>query len=100
MSKRQEGERIMFWRRPVVRAQTGESDSTTQRRIRAGLFPPGIPLGPRSVGWPAHEVEAVNAAKVRGASEDELRQLVGRLVARRKTFSLELIGALDAERVR
>ncbi len=76
-------------RRQQVRADTGHSDSTLLRRIHAGLFVRPIALGRRSVGWRAQEVAEINAAVIRGASEDELRQLVRQLEASRKTFTPE-----------
>lgn len=76
-----------IWRGPKVESETGLSRSTILRRQHAGLFPRPISLGRRSVGWRAHEVEAVNAAVIRGASEDELRQIVRQLEARRKNIN-------------
>jgi prophage regulatory protein len=37
------------------------------------------------VGWPASEVHALNAARISGKSEDEIRDLVTKLEAARKT---------------
>lgn len=71
-------------RGPQVEAETGFSRSTILRRQHAGLFPRPIALGRRSVGWRAQEVEAINAAMIRGASEDEQRQLVRQLEDSRK----------------
>lgn len=75
-------ERIL--RFPEVKAARGESRSTIYNRIAAGLFPKPIPLGPRLVGWREGEVAALNAARVRGASDDEIRSLVAKLEADRK----------------
>lgn len=49
---------------PQVLALTGWSRSTLYNRISAAEFPPGVPLGPRTVGWPATEVLAYLAARV------------------------------------
>lgn len=76
-------------RSPQVEAETGFSRSTILRRQHAGLFPRPIALGRRSVGWRAKEVAAINAAVIRGASEDEQRQLVQQLEARRKNINPE-----------
>lgn len=70
-----------------LRATTGSnglSRSTTYLRIKQGLWPSPISLGGRAVGWPAHEVKAVNAARIAGKSDDEIRQLVAQLEASRK----------------
>lgn len=71
-------------RLPAVLARNGESRSTTYARISAGLFVPPIALGSRSVGWPDFEVEAINAARIAGKTDDEIRGLVRELVAKRK----------------
>ena len=49
----------------------------------SGLITPGIALGLRSVAWPAHELDAIAAARIAGKSEDEIRALVRDLVAAR-----------------
>ena len=70
-----------------VEALTGFTPSSRDREIRNGLFPPAIKLSPntkcRAVGWIESEIAAVNAAKIAGAGEDELRELVAGLVALR-----------------
>ena len=43
-----------------------------------------VSLGPRCVGWPAHEVAALNAARIAGKTDDEIRALVLKLEAARK----------------
>lgn len=70
-------------RLPQVSACTGLSRSTLYQRVRQGTFTPPIALGSRAVGWPAHEVEAINAARIAGKSDDEIRVLVKKLVAQR-----------------
>jgi prophage regulatory protein len=71
-------------RLPEVRSISAFSRSTLYTRIRTGLFPRPIPLGPRIVAWRESEVAAVNAARVRGASDDEIRLLVRELENARK----------------
>ncbi len=73
-----------IWRGPRVEAEIGFSRSTILRRTREGLFPQPIALSRRSVGWRAQEVAAINAATIRGASEDEIRQLVRDLEHQRR----------------
>lgn len=53
-------------RLPAVKAQSGASRSTIYLRIQQGLWPKPVKLGPRSVGWPASEVSALNAARISG----------------------------------
>jgi prophage regulatory protein len=44
-----------------------------------------VKLGARAVGWPAREVAAINAARIAGRSDDEIRVLVTKLEAARRT---------------
>lgn len=79
--------RLTILRRPAVEAETGEGRSTLYERMAQGLFPRPVKMtGSRSVGWPASEVDAVNAARISGATEDEMRCLVARLMAARKSL--------------
>ena len=72
-------------RLPAVKAESGYSRSTIYLRISQGLWPKPVSLGPRCVGWPAHEVDAMNAARIAGKTDDEIRALVVRLEMDRKT---------------
>lgn len=65
------------------RAQFGIAQSTFYAWIEQGLMTPGIALGVRSVGWPAHELDTIAAARISGKSEDEIRTLVQDLIAAR-----------------
>lgn len=58
---------------------SGLPRSTIYRRIRQGLWPRPVKLGPRSVGWPASEISALNGARIAGKTDDEIRDLVQRL---------------------
>ena len=77
-------------RLPAVKAETGASRSTIYLRIQQGLWPKPVKLGPRSVGWPASEIAAMNAARIAGKSDDEIRALVVKMEAVRKA-SISLI---------
>ena len=72
-------------RLPAVKAQSGYSRSTIYLRINQGLWPKQISLGPRAIGWPANEVAALNAARISGKTDAEIRELVVKLEAARKT---------------
>jgi len=71
-------------RLPAVKTSTGLSRSTLYLRIAQGEFTHPVSLGARAVGWPAHEVEALNAARIAGKPEAEIRELVKKLEAARK----------------
>ncbi len=66
-------------RRPRVEEASGYSRSTLYLRITQGLWPKGVGIGSRAVGWPASEVAAINAARIAGKSDDEIRALVTQL---------------------
>jgi prophage regulatory protein len=70
-------------RRKQVEYESGLSRSTIYLRIAQGLWPRPVSIGPRAVGWPAREVAAMNAARISGATESELRTLVQSLVRER-----------------
>ena len=61
---------------PAAQTQSGYSRSTIYLRITQGLWPRQISLGPRAIGWPATEIEALNAARISGKTDDEIRLLV------------------------
>ena len=71
-------------RMPAVKAETGHcSHASIYTAIKAGLFTKPVQIGQRSVGWPSDEVQAINAARIAGKSETEIRELVNRLHAKR-----------------
>jgi len=72
-------------RLPTVKAQTGYSRSTVYLRITQGLFVKPVRLGDRAVGWPAGDVAAINAARINGKSDADIRLLVEKLEAARST---------------
>ena len=57
----------------------GRSRSAHYQDISLGLFPRPVAIGARSVGWPEHEVQAINQARIAGVSEEEIRRLVTEL---------------------
>jgi prophage regulatory protein len=74
-------------RRPSVTERTGKPESSLYRDIELGLFTQQIKIGPKSVAWPASEVDALVAARVAGMSDDQIRALVKRLHAARASFA-------------
>ena len=73
-----------IFRLPAVKTESGYSRSTIYLRISQGLWTKQVSLGPRCVGWPAYEVAALNAARIAGKTDDEIRALVAKLEAARK----------------
>ena len=72
-------------RLPAVKSESGLSRSTLYLPISQGLWTKPVSLGGRAVGWPASEVAALNAARIAGKTNAEVRQLVARLVSERRT---------------
>ena len=65
-------------------AATGDSRSGIYEKIKRGTFVPPVKIGRRAVAWPAYEVAAINAARIAGRSDAELKALVARLCADRR----------------
>ena len=71
-------------RMPAVKAETGHrSHASIYNAIRDGLFTTGVAIGQRSKGWPSEEVQAINAARIAGKPDAEIRELVKRLHVKR-----------------
>ena len=67
----------------------GRARSTHYLDIKQGLFTQPVLIGLRAVGWPASEVAALNAARITGKTDEEIRGLVVELEAARKTCGVK-----------
>jgi prophage regulatory protein len=75
---------MFILRLPDVKKRRGHrSDASVYNEIKAGLFTTGVAIGQRAKGWPDYEVDAINAARVAGKSDAEIRLLVNLLHAKR-----------------
>ena len=75
---------MALWRIDACKAETGDRSNTSiYNRVRDGLFTKPVSLGARAVGWPDYEVKAITRARIAGQSDDEIRELVNRLHAKR-----------------
>ena len=75
---------MFILRLPDVKRRRGHrADASVYNEIRAGLFTTGVAIGQRAKGWPDYEVDAINAARIAGKSDDEIRELVKALHAKR-----------------
>lgn len=75
---------MLILRLPEVKRVLGHrADASVYNAIRVGLFTNGVAIGQRAKGWPDYEVDAINAARVAGKSESEIRELVKALHAKR-----------------
>lgn len=62
---------------------TGETRSTFYSKAAAGLLTRRIKIGPRAAAVPVRELAAINAARIRGESDVQIKALVARLHAER-----------------
>ena len=72
---------------PAIKAELGHrSHASVDNAIKAGLLTKPVKIGERAVGLPDYEVKAINAARIAGQSETDIRELVTRLHAKRTQF--------------
>lgn len=71
-------------RLPAVKAESGYSRSTIYLRMSQGLWTKPVSLGARAVAWPAGDVTALNAARIAGKTDADIRALVAKLEAARR----------------
>jgi len=70
-------------RLPIVLDERGVRKTQHYNDIKNGLFTPPVKIGLRASAWPAHEVAAINAARIAGKSDEEIKTLVKQLEAAR-----------------
>jgi prophage regulatory protein len=82
----------------VSDARRNQSKAGIYNNIKDGLLPHPVKLG-RSSAWVENEIQAINTAIIKGASDDEIRQLVRELEASRTAAGNEetIKGASDAD---
>ena len=79
---------MQLLRLPSVKTETGyKADASICNAIRDGLFTRGVAIGQRSRAWPLYEIHAINAARVAGKSDAEIRELVKVLHAKRSELA-------------
>jgi len=87
---------LAILRRTQVEQETGLAKSTLYLRVEQGLFTEPVLIGPRAVGWPAGEVEALNRARIAGLGDDGIKRLVKSLQAARRSPGAAAGAALQA----
>lgn len=70
-------------RLPAVMSATGLSRASIYLRVKQGLLPHPVKLGVRAVAWPSDEIGAINAARIAGKPEAEIKALVADLERQR-----------------
>jgi prophage regulatory protein len=81
---------LTILRRYRVEHETGYSRSTLYRHMAEGLWPKPVKIGLRAVGWPASEVAILNAARIAGRTDGEIRDLVSRMEAERTGITVDV----------
>lgn len=76
---------IVLDRLPGVLGRRADGRSSLYSDIAKGLWTPPIRMG-RASTWPRHETNALLSARVAGATDDQLRQLVRDLLEQRKSL--------------
>jgi len=61
--------------------------STLYQHIRDELFTPPVRVGANNSAWPEYESDAIIRARIAGATDDELRVIVRKLVANRANLA-------------
>ena len=74
---------ISLQRIHAVCDRTGLGRATVYEHIGLGTMTPPIRIGPKWSAWPSNEIDAILTARVAGWSDDQIRELVKRLVAER-----------------
>lgn len=86
-------------RKPELQERYPRADSTIDLDVKNGVLTTPVALGKRCVGWPEHEADAIIAARISGATEDEVRELVRRLMAKRQALRKSVLSAAVVEAV-
>lgn len=76
---------ITLLRKPAILPYYGTGKSQFDQDVRDRLVTKPVKPSPRMALWPAHEIHAINAARVAGKTPDEIRNLVRKLEAERLT---------------
>lgn len=78
-------------RMPAVLDMTGyRSPASIYSAIHDGTFPKQVRIGARSVGWPYDEVEVITGARIGGATDAQLRQLVAVIHIKRDELGIHI----------
>jgi prophage regulatory protein len=83
---------MAIWRIQTCKQYSGyRSTASIYNNIKVGLWTEPVRIGQRSVGWPSHEVEAINKARIAGATDEQIRKLVTQLHEHRKELLSEVL---------
>lgn len=71
-------------RLPQVSKAIGLGRSTLYALVSDGRLTSPVKISERAVGWPESEIVAINAARIAGKPDGEIREIVARLEVARK----------------
>jgi len=77
---------IEMLRMKDVTKRTGYPRGSVYQKMGEGLFTRSVPMGARTAAWPKHEVEAILQARIAGADDAVIRELVKELMSKRQTI--------------
>lgn len=72
-------------RLPSVMNAMALSRASIYLRVKQGLLTPPVKIGLRAVAWPADEITLINAARIAGKADADIRKLVAELEKHRAT---------------
>jgi prophage regulatory protein len=75
---------ISLLRVPKACEITGRGRASFYSDIKKGLMVEIVKVGPNASAVPENEIAAINAARIAGKGEDEIRELVRKLMLDRK----------------
>ena len=76
-----------------VEDRTGLKKSMIYDFVGKGELCPPVKIGERAVAWIESEIDAINAARMAGQSNEEIRALVKNLILKRKQIANEILDA-------
>ena len=79
---------------PDAERALGRSPASRRRDVKAGLVPESFSCGRRITGYLRSEIVALVEARIANASDDEIRQLVHVLKARRSEIAQRFVAAV------
>lgn len=73
-------------RQATAEKQLGIGRTLYRNKVKEGLIPPPIKLGNRAVAYCQSEINATIAVMIAGYSDEQIKQFVRKLVAKRQDF--------------
>jgi len=72
-------------RLPELIKKTGLKRATIYKKIKQGLFPAPVKIGPKTSVWVESEVDRVLHSYISGADEEQIKQVVSEILRSRKS---------------